>query len=63
MTFVGAAAMLEPEHTTVGAASMLAAPKKAPLLQIVFHIVFGAGGRSNIIVAGRDGKPPRDATK
>ena len=31
--------MLEPEHVTVGAAPMSAAPKKAPLLQTVFHVV------------------------
>ena len=39
MLFVGAAAMLEPEHATVEAAPMSAAPKKSPLLQIVFHVV------------------------
>ena len=39
MPFVGAAAVLEPEHATIGAAPMSAAPKKNPLLQTIFHVV------------------------
>ena len=31
MSFVGAATVLEPEHATVGAAPMPAAPKKSPI--------------------------------
>ena len=31
MSFVGAATVLEPEHVTVGAAPMPAAPKKSPV--------------------------------
>ena len=31
VSFVGATAMLEPEHVTVGAAPMPAAPKKSPV--------------------------------
>ena len=39
MPFVGAAAMLELERVTVGAAPIPAAPKKVPLLQTIFHVV------------------------
>ena len=39
MPFVGAAVVLEPDHVTVEAAPMPAAPKKVPLLQTVFHVV------------------------
>jgi len=39
MPFVGSAAMLEREHATVGATPMHVAPKKAPLLQTIFHVL------------------------
>ena len=46
MPFVGAAAVLEPEHATVGAALMLGTPKKVPLLQTIFHVVVCMSTRS-----------------
>jgi len=39
--FVGAAAMLEPEHATVGAAPMPAAPKKSHVATNYFQVVDG----------------------
>ena len=60
MPFVGAAAVLEPEHATVGAALMLGTPKKVPLLQTIFHVVVcmstrSYGGVVMVGVAGHDG--------